>query len=147
MRRHLGTARPVQWVQNRKTRVAFHGEQDRVDFLAVMPAWPDRAGLYMVRLAREDDRLVLVRRIVSADDTAFHFDEAAERTVLADGVAGLGFHYFGRAAGVRRGGWHPAWREETALPRLVTMEVRFAGAASVSWPPLVVAPRIGPQPR
>jgi len=141
IRRHLGAARPVQWLDDRRRVVAFEGTRDAVSFVAVMPAWPDAAGLYLVRLALADGRLVMTRRITSGEAAGFDFHAATDRIVLADGVGGLEFAYFGSDADAP-GKWHDRWVGRAALPRLV----RLAGAVD-RWPTLVVAPMIDPQPR
>ncbi len=143
IRRHLGAARPVRWVSDRRRVVAFAGSRDAVSFVAVMPAWPDAAGLYLVRLALRNGRLVMTRRITSGEAERFDFHSATDRVVLADGVAGLKFSYFGADDEDRPGKWHDRWVARTALPRLVRLE----GAAADRWPDLVVALMIDPQPR
>ncbi len=143
IRRHLGAARPVQWRSDRRRVVAFEGNRNTVSFVAVMPAWPDAAGLYLVRLALRGGRLVMTRRITSGEAERFDFDSATDRVVLADGVAGLTFSYFGSDAAGRPGKWHDRWVARAALPRLVRLE----GAAADRWPGLVVALMIDPQPR
>ncbi len=91
IRRHLGAARPVPWRSDRRRVVAFAGTPDAVSFVAVMPAWPDAAGLYLVRLELRDGRLVMTRRITSGEAERFDFQAATDRVVLAEGVAGLKF--------------------------------------------------------
>ena len=143
IRRHLGAARPVQWRSDRRRLVAFEGAPDTVSFVAVMPAWPDAAGLYLVRLALRGGRLVMTRRITSGEAERFDFHSATDRVVLADGVAGLTFSYFGSDATDRPGKWHDRWVVRAALPGMV----RLGGAAADRWPDLVVALMIDPQPR
>ena len=143
IRRHLGAARPVQWLSDRRRVVAFEGTRNAVSFVAVMPAWPDAAGLYLVRLSLSHGRLVMTRRITSGEAERFDFNSATDRVVLADGVAGLKFSYFGPDTADRPDKWHHRWVERTALPRLVRLE----GGATGRWPDLVVALMIDPQPR
>lgn len=143
IRRHLGAARPVQWLDDRRRVVAFEGTRDAVSFVAVMPAWPDAAGLYLVRLALDDGRLVMTRRITSGETERFDFHAPSDQVVLADRVPGLAFSYFGPDTEDRPSKWHGRWVGRAALPRLV----RLGGGANDRWPDLVVAPMLDPQPR
>ncbi|MFQ5955238.1 MAG: prepilin-type N-terminal cleavage/methylation domain-containing protein [Kiloniellales bacterium] len=144
IRRHLGAARPVRWLRDRRYVAAFEGARDAVDFLAVMPAWPGAAGLYQVRLALEDGRLVMTRRITAGERQGFDFHRPTDSVVLADGVTGLRFSYFGPDRARRPPKWHHRWVDRDALPRLVRLEGSGAGGR---WPGLVVALMIDPQPR
>lgn len=144
VRRQLGAARPVRWLRDRRDVAAFEGTPEAVAFIAVMPARTGAAGLYQVRLALEDGRLVMIRRVTSGETQGFDFRRGAERVVLADGLAGLEFAYFGPDRARQTPKWHDRWIERDALPRLVRLA---AAGADGHWPGLVVAPMIDPAPR
>ena len=86
----------------------------------------------------------MTRRVTSGEAQRFDFRRGAERVVLADGLAGLSFAYFGPDRARQTPKWHDRWIGREALPRLVRLAA--AGAAGY-WPGLVVAPMIDPPPR
>ena len=147
IRRHVEAARPVQWTRDRLTVVAFEGRADALDFVAVMPAWPARGGIYLVRLAFEDGALVMTRRITSGEPAEFRFRDGVERRVLARGVAGGRFAFFGAPADGRRAAWRDDWTGQHTMPDLVSLALDYADPAAGRWPDLVMTPTIGVQPR
>lgn len=148
VRQYIEAARPFSWVIDRRTEVAFEGSIESVSFVAAMPGWQSPGGLYLVRIAREGDRLILTRRITSGEVAGFDFSSDVERTILATGIARLDFSYFGDAPPFDgTPGWRDEWRGRAATPRLVRLEVAFGDGGRDRWPVLVVAPMIGPQPR
>lgn len=147
IRRHVEAARPVQWTRDRRAVVAFEGRADTLDFVAVMPAWPARGGIYLVRLAFEDGDLVMTRRITSGEPAEFRYADGVERRVLARDVVGGGFTYFGAPADGRRAAWRDDWTGQHTMPDLVALALDYADPAAGRWPDLVMAPTIGIQPR
>lgn len=148
MRQYIETARPVVWFRDRRSVMAFDGGREAVSFIATMPGWRHAGGVYLVRIARQGDRLVMTRRITSGATDGFDFSENAEATVLATGIARLRFSYFGIAP--PQGGppgWHDEWRDQAAAPRLVRLDLDYSDPAIGQWPILVVATLIGQQPR
>ncbi len=145
LRRLLSRARPVQWPDGRDTVAAFAGGRERLDFLADLPGWPGRGGLHQLRLVRDGDRLVLLRRITAGEEAGFAFGDVAETSVLMTGVASIRLSYFGAGDGDAPPQWQDAWRGRTGLPRLVRLDVtRTDGGV---WPLLSVAPALAAQPR
>lgn len=148
IRRYMETARPLTWFRDRRTVVAFDGEREVVSFVAAMPGWRSPGGLYLVRIAREGDRLVLTRRITSGGTEGFDFTNHAERTVLATGVAAVNFSYSGRpptGGGTPR--WQELWRKRASLPELVGLDLDYSDPKKGQWPILVVGTMIEMQPR
>lgn len=148
VRQYIETARPFSWVRDRRTEVAFEGLRESVSFVAAMPGWQNPGGLYLVRIAREGDRLMLTRRITSGETDGFDFTADAERTVLATGIGRLDFSYFGAAPPFdETPRWHDQWRGRAAMPRLVRLDLSYRDGGRKRWPVLVAAPMIGRQPR
>ncbi len=146
VRQYIEAARPFSWVRDRRTEVAFEGLRESVSFVAAMPGWQTPGGLYLVRIAREGDKLMLTRRITSGETDGFDFSAEAERTILATGIARLEFSYYGGATpldGTPR--WHDQWQGQAATPRLVRLDITYRDG--VRWPVLVAATMIGPQTR
>ena len=146
VRHYIEAARPFSWIRDRRTEVAFDGEPEAVSFVAAMPGWQNPGGLYLVRIAREGDKLVMTRRITSGGTDGFDFAQDAERTILVTGIARLGFSYFGAAPPLdETPRWHDQWRGQAATPRLVRLDLTHRDGGR--WPVLVAATMIGPQPR
>lgn len=148
IRRYIETARPVVWVNERRLIAAYDGRRETVSFMATMPGWRHGGGLYLVRIGREGDALVMTRRITSGGNSGFDFTEESERTILASGVARLEFSYFGQMPpNDETPRWHDEWRDQTLAPKLLRLELDYLDPARKSWPVLVVNSMIGPQPR
>ena len=147
MRRQLETARPVDWSDRVRNTVGFDGRTASVSFVTVLPPWPSQGGPHLARIAREGNALVLSGKIHSGETPSFDFSGPVRRTVLLEGISSVQLAYFGRRAPRERAKWHPSWRSFASLPSLVRLRVVFAGNAGTSWPELIVAPVIGPQPR
>ena len=147
IRRHLAEARPVRWADGRRTVTAFEGTADSVSFVSVMPAWPDMAGLYLVRFQLVDGELVMTRRITAGESPEFAFDRHSERRVLATGVSALRFSYFGTDDPRQPAAWSERWQRRGHLPSLVRVSVTYADPAKARWPTLTVAPLLEAQPR
>lgn len=147
VRRHLAEARPVRWPDGRRTVAAFEGDPDSVSFVSVMPAWPDMAGLYLVRFHIADGELVMTRRATAGESPEFAFDRHSERRVLATGVSSLRFAYFGTDDPRQPAGWSERWHRRGRLPSLVRLNLTYADPAKARWPTLTVAPVLEAQPR
>lgn len=148
IRRYIETARPVAWFRDRRSVIAFDGDRETVSFMATMPGWRNAGGLYLIRIAREGDRLVMTRRITSGGSDGFDFTDNAESTTLATGVARLVFSYYGRTPPLdETSRWHDEWRNQASAPELVRLDLDYSDPARGRWPVLVVGAMIGPQPR
>ena len=147
IRRHLEAARPVSWLRKRRPVVAFEGQSEEVSFMAAMAEWPNAGALYLVRLAREGSRLVMIRRITSGEPERFDFGRHVERVTLATGIAGLRFSFFGPTPDQRTAKWHERWRDQAAMPDLVRLDIDYADPAAGEWAPLLVTTMIERQPR
>ncbi|MEX2644458.1 MAG: prepilin-type N-terminal cleavage/methylation domain-containing protein [Acetobacterales bacterium] len=148
LRRLLESARPVQWQEPGPSGgqvVGFDGARERLDFVAMMPAWPAQGGLHLMRLALEDGRLLLLRRISAGEEPGFDFDRLSERTVLMEGVSALHLSFYGAETERRAARWHDDWQGATALPRLVRIDVERSDGGL--WPLMTVAPALAQQPR
>ncbi len=145
LRQALGRARPVRWVRNNKSIVAFDGASDGVSFIASFPSWPSAGGLYLSRIVLEKGDLVIIRRLTSGEENTFSFPDDSERLVLANKLRAVRFAYFGTASGERAPGWRSSWTNRTRLPDLIRIE--FSRTVGPAWPDLVAHLVIGRQPR
>ncbi len=146
LRQALTAEHPLRLHKALDQPLYFAGASDSLAFAGSTPGRVG-GGIYYFRIALapsgESSKLLLSRTI--PDYTALKppsFD-AAEASVLADGIAQLKFSYFGRdpdAADVVDPTWRDHWDDPQILPLLIRMEVKTA--QGTSWPPLVVEPRI-----
>lgn len=118
--------------------IRFDGESDSLSFLA--PAPDQSGGLDEVGIRAEPShgalRLIERRRLELARSPA-------ETTVDSrlPPLASLRFAYFGTASSETSSAWHDSWKDQTSLPLLVRISVKFQDRR-FAWPDLIVAPRI-----
>lgn len=117
----LMEALPVLVADARGARQSgFRGEARRLSFIAPSASGPAGGGLYRYDLvaetAGERDALVLRQSMASAATSPTAADVPR---VLSEGLAGLRFRYFGRAADDQDRRWHDGWPDGDRLPELV----------------------------
>lgn len=140
MQRQLAQARPLIR-ETPQRRMAFRGEPQQLEFVAPVPAQDGRlAGMYHYRLhfvvAANGTQLVLDYQPYTPDGT-LDWREGHDREVLAQGLAGGGFSYFGQARAQEAEEWVEHWPVAEAMPLLVQVHLA-RGAGRVPWPELVV---------
>jgi hypothetical protein len=146
LRDHLQAARPIRWtLDDRRSVLAFDGTQDRLSFVADMPSYPDIGGLYKLTLEHQGRDLLLVRLLTDGRAPGFTRDDAITE-VIVDDVGVLRFAYFGQAGGRGVPEWHDTWSDARTLPDLIRVEIG-RGSSLRNWPTIIVAPRLGEQPR
>jgi len=67
---------------------------------------------------------------------------AVTRNSLLTDIEHLELSYFGRAPSGDAAQWHRNWSQQSSLPQLVRIQVRFHAGDTRLWPELLVAPRI-----
>ena len=146
LRDRLQAARPIRWTaEDGRNVVAFNGTQDRLSFVADMPSYPDVGGLYKLTLEHQGGDLVLARVLTEGRRPGFTQDDAVIE-VIANDVGVLRLAYFGRLGGRGAPSWHDAWSDARALPDLIRVEIG-PSSDGWNWPAIIVAPRLGEQPR
>jgi general secretion pathway protein J len=126
-----------------KGYVDFGGNSHSLDFISDPPRSLDNAGRLIMSLAADTqngrhDFTIATRPEIGSSTIG----SAVTRRVLLQGVESVSFSYFGAK---RRGGgaqWHSDWTKETTLPALVRVDVKLASTKTVSWPEMIIAPRI-----
>jgi general secretion pathway protein J len=148
--RALSNARRVPTAREEGVGIHFIGRPDALEFVADMPAYLGSGGLHAIALAVEPDaatgrRPLVLRRQLLNDYAADVPDDpdARQEAVLADDVAALQVHYFGRAVDDPEPRWHDTWLEQNALPVLTRVDVR--PASGEAWPTLIAHSRFGPE--
>jgi len=143
LRERLQAARPVRWMTTAGGNVvAFEGQQDRLSFVADMPSYPETGGLTKLTLSHRDGAVVLARTLTEGRTPGF---DAETGEVIAADIAALRLDYYGRLGGRASATWHEAWPDTRRFPQLI--RIRIEPAKGRPWPPIVVAPRLGEQPR
>jgi len=144
LRERLEAARPIRWLSDDATQLAFEGGPQRLSFVTDMPPFPGIGGLYKLTIARHGGGLALFYELTEGVAPGFATD-AVPAEVLADDLTSFRIDYYGAQRGERDARWHEAWEGGAALPEL--LRVRIATRRAGAWPELVVAPRLGDQPR
>jgi general secretion pathway protein J len=129
----------------------FAGDAGALRWAARPPSALLPAGLYLAQLAIEpasDPAAggVLLARWQPLDPARPLAEQAAgagTTTRLVDGVGALRLRYFGQK-GQAAPAWHADWQGERRLPSLISLELAPADGAAWRWPPMLVAPRLGP---
>jgi general secretion pathway protein J len=149
LRQALTAEHPLRLHKALDQPLYFAGASDSLAFAAATPGRVG-GGIYYFRIALapngESSRLLLSRTIPDYSALKPPSFDAADASVLADGIAQLKFSYFGRdpdAADVVDPTWRDHWDDPQILPLLIRMDVKTAQGAM--WPPLVVEPRIAPE--
>lgn len=122
-------------------RPLIEGTSDRIAFVAPLPSYYGRMGLYRIEYRLEDDALIFSR---SPLQTTTDFIPAPDTVIdeeIVKGVAALHFRYLGG----RRGRLN--WVDDTTgfdeIPKLVELRIQFLDEReNGDWPPLVIATRI-----
>jgi general secretion pathway protein J len=129
-------------------QLAFAGTSDAVNFLSPLPSRDGMpAGLFSVtlRLVTGQDGarrfLSLAFQPVGAANAAA--TSAGHRPVLLGGVTHLAVRYYGFAKGAAEPRWLDDWQSQTALPRLVAVDVGFPPGDVRHWPPFTAELKLG----
>lgn len=132
--------------------IHFAGNASAVEYVADLPAYLGRGGPHVLGLQAEPEpesgRWQLTLRTLplpsAAETEQSEPASRREEVVLAEGVADLAIRYYGIRAEEEVPRWHLEWREESALPLLVSVQVALADGTH--WPILVAHPRLGAPP-
>jgi general secretion pathway protein J len=148
LRQALAAEHPLRLHKAVDQPLVFAGASDSLAFAGATPGRVG-GGIYYFRIALaggESSKLLLSRTIPDYSALKAPSFDAADASVLADGIAQLKFSYFGRDADANDAvepTWRDRWEDPQILPLLVRMDVKTAQGAS--WPTLVVEPRIAPE--
>lgn len=134
----------------RASAVAFEGHREMIRFIAAGPLAMNREGLYEYRLRTiHGDRRTrdLIVRAAPLRRKGLLTGAQPWEEVLVRGVLDVRWAFQPRRRGVaadggESGAWLSDWVDQTELPALVRVEVRFAAGDRRTWPMLIVAPRL-----
>ena len=141
IRRITGEAVPMFQVDRQGTRVMFRGDDASLQFVSRLPAHHAGSGIYLLKLAAEDDELLLRYTPLSREKAIF--DEGvfveAEQISLLENIETINLDYFGRDVPGAEPAWHDRWDNEAFLPELIRLTIHAYEPGA--WPPLVIAVR------
>lgn len=150
LRSNLEAQHPLRMRRIVEWPIVFRGARDELRYAADLPPRVAGGGIWLFRLAvRTDDAkspLVLERVIPDlAADAPPEFANA-ERSVLAEGIAGLTLGYYGRDADAATS-VAPTWRDHWDNPQLLPMMIRIdvKPRQGPAWPTMYVRPREAPE--
>ena len=146
LRRQLSQAHPLALPNNgSRRRYAFEGGPERLQFAALAPPQFGLGGFSLLTLdldeGEQGKRLRLGWRLYHPEMAERPGPGEGRETVLAEGVAGIAFSYYGAPRRGEPPQWRDRWEGKRELPRLVRLRLEFADGRY--WPELVVAPRVG----
>jgi general secretion pathway protein J len=128
----------------------LQGDERSLAITAPAPFAVGGGGLYryeiQMRPSTAGEHEVVIRwRPDFANVAVARAEDAFDEEVLLERVSSLHWSYRvgtqdpGRS---ENGGWMDSWQNQSALPRLVRLRVKFASSDPRRWPDLIIAPRI-----
>jgi general secretion pathway protein J len=143
LRRLLQQAYPalVRQADGRAT-IAFRGTAESIELSAPLPNGAALGGFQRVRVFAAADGLLVMSWRPERNEPGFGAaaPEGIESELLS-GITSFRLAYFGQVAGATGPAWRNEWVGQTALPRLVSVEIAFADSRR-AWPRMAVAPAI-----
>ena len=147
IRTYLGKARllPSKPEGSRRS-LAFEGDAGSVSFVTTLPLHLGNGGLYQMQIYLDEQpggrALAVSWRSYRAGEGPASDDD--ERTiVLIEGVSSVNFDYFGASRAAELSGWRDYWESTGSIPALVRLRISLEDGATIWWPDLVVAMRLG----
>ncbi len=142
LRKQLSQAYPLIWSKQGSEKAAFRGGKDAVYFAALLPNHLGKGGLHLVSIrserAGQGSRLVFSYRAARPEFMDFKaLSKPDERVILARGLPGVEFTYFGQAEEESGPRWWPTWNNPEYLPELVRLTVAGPDERD-HWPPVVI---------
>lgn len=147
IRRHLEAARPLRLADVRTPQAAFIGNPNQIHFVSVMPDWIGQGGSHRVNIRQVGSQLIFSAQRSNTNIEQLTVRRPTAETALVDGVRALEIAYYGRQGRDPELHWQKNWTERARLPRLIRIRVGFADQSPISWPELMIAPRLALAPR
>jgi general secretion pathway protein J len=150
LRTNLEAQHPLRMRKIIEWPLLFRGAHDELRYAADLPPRVAGGGIWFYRLAVHSDESrspLTLERVVPdlAADAPPEFANA-ERSVLAEGIAGLTLGYYGRdrdAATSVEPTWRDHWDDTQQLPLMIRIDV--TPRKGPAWPTLYVTPREAPE--
>jgi general secretion pathway protein J len=134
LRREISELFPFRWKESAAApvlRFAFEGERDHLRFVSSRPAGITQGGLSLVGVELQAEappsrRKDLVMRRAMPDDDLKSFAplDAAQPTVLIQGVDAVSFEYFGAENDFTQPQWTDSWRFPARIPEMIRVHIQ-----------------------
>lgn len=133
----------VVWKRGETPEIVFHGDADRLAFIAVEPPFPTEAGpyflIYSIQQRREGAVLTRERAPYQTSVPDLRRLAGSDAVPVVEARYRLRFLYLERKEGGQR--WVPQWTDPQRLPELISLEVSALSEGGAALPPLVFRPR------
>ncbi|MGI9321463.1 MAG: prepilin-type N-terminal cleavage/methylation domain-containing protein, partial [Thiogranum sp.] len=153
MRRQVSQVIPMTWPDEKKKRIAFEGNSNRLRFVAPAPQQHRQAGLFeygfSTRQDGPDTDLILSFIPFNPDAEAFQRPASHQQLLLVAGLQRVSFDYFGSPINAAARGrarkstqppsWHQRWDAGAQnFPNLIRVRMEV-NEGQQSWPELYLA--------
>ncbi len=139
LRSKLHSTLPLRADFFEEEQFSFQGEEDKLQFVASMPASAGRLGLQLFNLSLEKSNRQEGSRLLVDIQPFFPQNEEweEEQVVILKKIQSLRFSYFGAEQQTDDPDWQNVWLEQNRLPDLIAIDVELNNGDV--WPQLVVA--------
>jgi len=144
LRRQVSMALPIAFEFNQENGEAtlFRASSAKVEFVGNMPGYLSRGGPYLQTLSvahgEHGLQLLFGSQLLTTEGPLK--DERAPE-VLLDGLSDVEFSFRGLDQDGKPGDWQSSWPQETQLPPVLRLSLRFEDPRK-NWPELVVPLRL-----
>lgn len=142
LRARLATAQPLfDDFSDDEAEFSFIGKRESLQFVSSLRS---REGLKKFSLFLDRNNRGTLKISVEPFLPVFEGGEPdyKEDLVLLDAIEHLEFSYFGSDSFGEEADWFNRWDDQTSLPMLVKLDIRFKDKPESSWPPLTINLRI-----
>ena len=122
-------------------KVAFEGGSTSMEFLGVFPESLQQPGRAKVRFALEQTEGHGIQLMLSLVPELSLSREGVHE-VLLDAISDADIGYLSNRDGSNPGTWSSTWSDQTVLPKLIRIRIKFNDSNPYAWPDMLIAPRI-----
>lgn len=148
LRREMERLYPYRWKDVPMQGYAFHGERNKVNFVAPLPSRIGAGGLYLIAVELEQTssgfRLTWKHALLDSRMKDFSALDGVKEMVLlgaeSNAVGDIWLNYFGRETIDAAPRWVDRWDSMTTMPLLIRIQARFADGSV--GPDFVVSPML-----
>ena len=144
LRRQLSHAMPLAFGRDKGTgeNYLFEGQADSMRFVAPMPGYLSHGGAYVQTLklsrAGQGTELTFANQMLNGFSLDDADADAAEPTLLIDGIAEGRFQYRGLDDQGKLEDWTDEWDEPSRLPVMVRIAFTMTPESGMTWPTMEI---------
>lgn len=145
IRRQIRNALALPYIVDKSTGETrtFEGDADVMRFVAPMPGYLSRGGVYLQTLELRPGRgggreLVFAHELLNGYDPDKPREAEREPVILIEGIRRATFEYRGLDETGKLGDWDEEWDEPGSQPVLVRMKFDMDERSGYVWPEIVV---------